>query len=246
MLITTTGIILRKIDYQNSSVIATVLTRKNGKIALLAKAAKKPRSQFSGKLHVGNIVEVVYYFKESRSVQIIKEISYAEKTFENQRQLEKVALTMMTAELVNQLVHEGESNEPVLIFLKNFLVWLNQTSLNPKYIFAYNQIKLADLMGIGLSLNLHSEVEPEQQPMYLNVQEGTISDMADSNNCYKLTPNQTFYIKKALKSHGVSILNCNFEKNEYKNLIRHLDTYFHYHFEGMRKRRSDAVFEQII
>lgn len=73
MITTSTAIVLRSIDYQGSSKIITVLSRTHGKIALIAKGAKKPKNKLAGAIEVGNILEVTYYYKASRNIQTLAE-----------------------------------------------------------------------------------------------------------------------------------------------------------------------------
>lgn len=246
MLVHTTGIVLRTVDYQNSSIIATVLSEAKGKIALLAKGAKKPKSRLSGKLGIGNIIDFVCYFKDSRSVQLLKEADYAEKNFNISSDLKKTAIATMTIEQVNQFVQDGEKNQMIYLFLKKFLMWLNATSDDPTQIFAYNQVRLAHIMGIGLKLETRLKKDSNPAKSFLNVRDGTISDGAQSDLSYKLTPKQTLYLKLALLTKSSNVLTFDIPNNEYKLLIRHLDSYFKYHFDELRPRKSDFIFDQLI
>jgi len=246
MITSTEGIILRTISFRSSSIIATILTRKHGKIGILAKGAKNQKSKLGGKLRVGNIVEVVYYYKESRSVQILKEIDYAVKTFNNHSNMAKMAVATMTLELINQLVQDGEQNEGIYQFISRFLPWLNSTEKDPTGIFAYNQVQLADIMGIGLTLKLPEHKISDTEVSYLHIKEGLITAESSNDLCYKLSPKQTLYIKLALTLKSSTILDVDFEENEYSNLIHTLDLYFKYHFDSIRERKSDRIFEKIL
>lgn len=246
MIVSTEGIILRTISFRSSSIIATILTRKHGKIAILAKGAKNKKSKLGGKLRVGNIVEVVYYYKETRSVQILKEIDYAVKTFNNQSNMAKMAIATMTIELINQLVQDGEQNSRIFEFITRFLPWLNDTKRDPTGIFAYNQIQLAEIMGIGLTLKLSECKISDLGESYMQIKEGLITSENSDDLCYKLTPNQTLYLKLALTQKSSKILDIDFIENEYSNLIHYLDLYFKYHFDSIRERKSDRIFEKIL
>ena len=246
MITSTEGIILRTISFRSSSIIATVLTQEHGKIGILAKGAKNQKSKLGGKLRVGNIVEVVYYYKESRSIQILKEIDYAVKTFNNHSNMAKMAVATMTLELISQLVQDGEQNNQIYQFSTRFLTWLNDMQGDPTGIFAYNQIQLADIMGIGLALKIPEGRISDIKVSYLHIKEGLISPDSTNDLCYKLTPNQTLYMQLALTSKSSKILDINFEDNEYSNLIHNLDLYFKYHFDSIRERKSDQIFEKIL
>lgn len=243
MISNTEAIIFRTVDYQESSKIVTMFTREHGKIALMVRSAKKPKSKFSGLIEIGNILEVVYYYKSSRSVQILTEASYAEKNKHLHTDFEKMATMTSAIELTAQLLHDNEVNEPLFDFTKKMLVWLNSADIHPPKMFPYLQIRLAALTGIGLQLDLNKSADKTN---YLNLESGLITNDSISSHSYKLTQAQYQYLSIALKSQSSKLFTIPFQTGELKALIDHLDRYLKYHVEGLRDRKSDAIFEQIL
>lgn len=240
----TPAIVFRTVDYGESSRIVTLFTRTQGKLAVMVHGAKKPKSRFSGLMEVGNLLEVVYYFKSSRSVQTLKEASYLEKTFNLRQNFEKMAVATSALELINQLLHEGETNTAMFDFSHKVLVWLNETERSVRTLFPYLQVRLMDLMGIGL--RAVRDWEPEASHGYLNLETGTVSSVAEGDHTYKLNARQLHYVVLALRARSTSLLEFELESAELKNLIYMLDVYFKYHLEGIKDRKSDAIFEQIL
>jgi DNA repair protein RecO len=220
-----------------------MFTQEHGKIALMVRGAKKPKSKFSGLMEVGNILDVVYYYKLSRSVQILSEASYAEKLMNLRMDFEKMATMIPAVELISQLLHENEVNKPLFSFTKTMLGWLNDTDIHPPLIFPYLQIRLADLMGIGLQLDTGNT---DSQTNFLNIESGLITTKSISSHSYKLTQNQFHYVSIALQSKSSTLFSIAFNTGELKALIGNLDRYLKYHVEGLRDRKSDAIFEQIL
>lgn len=243
MITHTEAIIFKSVDYRESSKIVTMFTHDHGKIALMVRGVKKPKSKFSGLIDIGNILDVVYYYKSSRSVQILSEASYAEKNYNLRSDFEKMATMTSAVELISQLLHENEVNKPVFNFTKNMLIWLNNSDVHPPRIFPYIQIRLADLMGIGLQLDPSN---PEGKSNYLNLESGLVTTQNISTRSYKLSHNQLFYVQKALQTQSSSLFEIPFETGELKGLIKNLDLYLKYHVEGLKDRKSDAIFEQIM
>lgn len=239
----TTAIILKTVDYGDSSKILTVFSREDGKIALIAHSAKKPKSKFSGLTETGNILDIVYYYKESRSVQTLKEASYADKTYQLRQDFEKMAVSLSALELIGQLLHEHEVNEPLFDFTRTFLLWLNETTASPAAVFPYLQLRLTALMGLDLQLTDSKDSSP---PYYLNIETGSVSGTGRSSRSYKLSNRQFKYIYRTLQSRSASVFDIPFENGELKELVTYLDRYFYYHVEGMRQRKSDAIFEQLL
>lgn len=243
MITHTEAIIFRSVDYQESSKIVTMFTREHGKIALMVRGVKKPKSKFSGLIEIGNILDVVYYYKSSRSVQILSEASYAVKNDKLRIDFEKMATMTSAIELISQLLHDSEVNKPLFDFTKKMLTWLNSADIHPPILFPYLQIRLAALTGIGLQADLNNS---DDQTNYLSLESGYITTESISSHSYKLTQTQTHYIRIALQAKSSKLFNLPFETGELKSLIDHLDRYLKYHVEGLRDRKSDAIFEQIL
>ncbi|NGP89835.1 DNA repair protein RecO [Fodinibius halophilus] len=243
MITHTEAIIFRTVDYQESSKIVTMFTREHGKIALMVRGAKKPKSKFSGLIEVGNILDVVYYHKSSRSVQILSEASYAVKNDQLRVNFEKMATMTSAIELISQLLHDDEVNKPLFDFSKKMLTWLNTADIHPPVMFPYLQIRLAALTGIGLQLDVN---QTEEETNYFNLESGLITTESISSHSYKLTQTQYDYIRIALQARSSKLFEMPFDTGELGSLIDHLDRYLKYHVEGLRDRKSDAIFEQIL
>lgn len=243
MITHTEAIVFKSVDYQESSKIVTMFTREHGKIALMVRGVKKVKSKFSGLIEIGNILDVVYYHKSSRSVQILSEASYAVKNKNLRIDFEKMATMTSALELISQLLHDNEVNEPLFDFTKNMLTWLDEADVHPPKIFPYLQVRLAALTGIGLQLDVAS---PNGKTNYLNLESGLITTESISSHSYKLTQNQYRYVQIAAQAQSSTLFDIPFKNGELKALIQHLDRYLKYHVEGLRDRKSDAIFEQIL
>lgn len=247
MICHTSAIIFRTVDYSESSKIVTLFTEEHGKIAVMVHGAKKPKSKFSGVMEVGNLLDVVYYYKPSRSVQTLSEASYLEKTFKIRTTFEKMATVTSAVELMNQLLHEEEVNKPMFEMGKRFILWLDQTEKSPQQIFPYLQIRLADITGHGLQLHMdEAEQETTGPEYYFNLETGRIATESAASYSYKLSPNQFRYVQLALQARNTRLLDIPFETGELKQLVEHMDRYFKFHVEGFRDRKSDAIFEQLL
>lgn len=242
MIVHTESIVFRTVDYSESSKIVTLFTREQGKVAVMVHGARKPKNKFSGLMEVGNLLETVYYYKSTRSVQTLSEASYLEKNLNLRTNFRKMAVMISSVELINQLLHEGEVNEPLFRRTRNFLVWLDRTGRDPRRIFPYLQVRLAEDMGLGISL----KAKEGGGDYYLTVETGQVSPDNSSSHSYKLTQNQLVYVRHALQESGSRLFEVPFEGGELKALVDLLDRYLQYHVEGLRKRRSDAIFEQIL
>jgi DNA repair protein RecO (recombination protein O) len=100
MISTSNAIILRCIDYQESSKIITALSETHGKISLIAKGAKKPKNKLAGVIEVGNILEVTYYYKPSRNIQTLAEASIVYQSLNFRKDFDKASILYSALELI--------------------------------------------------------------------------------------------------------------------------------------------------
>lgn len=244
MVTKTEAVVLRTIDYSESSQIVTLFTRKHGVIAVIAKGAKRPKSKFAALMVPGQVLEVVVYVKPTRSVQTLSEASPMLKLDQLRIDLEKMAIATTSLELINQVLHENEVNELLFAFLVKFLRWVNEYEKPSRVIFPYVQLRVMELIGIGLQPE--SSVDEETSNGYMNIESGTLSSHPEGDQSIRLTSRQFIFLRKSLHSKKQSIFDIDFKKSELSELIEYLDRYIRYHIEGVKPRKSDQIFEKIL
>ncbi len=242
MLAKSTAIVLRIVDFKESSKIVTLLTEGYGKIAVMARGVNKPKSKFAGLMQPGNLLDVMFYYKQTRSVQNLSEANLADQTWKIRSDIEKMAIATATLEMLEQLTHENEENQEFFEFGKSLLVWLHQSKLSPKYLFPYIQMRLSDLLGVGLQ----AMESPVQNGYFLNIDEGSVSGMQGSGMAFRLSETQAYYMELVFSGKKSQILKNDFASVEIKNLIHHLDVYIKHHIPEIRDRRSDYIFQQLL
>lgn len=243
MVTKTEAVVLRTVDYSESSLIVTLFTRKHGVIAVIAKGAKRPKSKFAALMVPGQVLEVVVYIKGTRSVQTLSEASYMLKLDQLRIDLEKLALATTTLELINQVLHENEVNELLFAFLVKFLRWINSYDHPGRIIFPYVQLRVMEHIGIGIQPEDKLE---ETSGAYMNIELGTLSTETEGAESIPLTPGQFQFIRDTIASKKQSIFEIDLKKNELSDLIEYLDRYIRYHIEGVKPRKSDEIFEKIL
>ncbi len=264
MITDTSAIVLKTIPFSESSLIVTLLSEMHGKMAVMARGARRNKNKFGGLLQPGAILDVSYYFKSTRDVQNLSDVTQKMATWRIHQNMEKMAIGMVTLELCEQMSHEYEPMPDMSAFLTGFLAWLHETESNPRFLFPYIQFRLAHIAGIGITLYLpenatgpeeisarshtgHMVNEPQNEfTCYLNVESGSITEKADSGLCFGLTKSQSKYLRYIADGKNSLLLKADFPVSDIKHLIHHLDAYLQFHLEGIRGRRSDAIFEQIL
>lgn len=107
----TEAVVLRGVDFSETSRIVTFLTPARGRMACLAKGARRKNSRFAAALDTFNRVELVYYWKDGRGVQNLAEAAILDTYSGIKRSLEKTAYGAFVLELAGRTVHENEPSE---------------------------------------------------------------------------------------------------------------------------------------
>ncbi len=251
MIVDTSAIVLKTVTFSESSLIVTMLSNEHGKMAAMARGARRNKNKFGGLLQPGSVLDVTYYYKPTREVQNLNDVTQRKATWQMHQQVEKMAIGLATLEMCEQLCHEHEPMPDIFTFLEDFLSWLHTTEANPKNLFPYIQFRLAQLTGIAISWDTGTPMQPGNSPdgnfdCYLNVEGGRISLSPDDGIHFALTKSQSHYLRCIRNGKRSLLLTEPFPATEIRNLIHHLDVYFQYHMEGVKARRSDAIFQQIL
>ncbi len=242
MITHTQAIILKSVDYQDSSKILTVLSQKHGKIALIARGVKRPKSKLAGVIEIGNILDVVYYYKPTRSVQSLTEASINSGSLVFRSDFQKAAILYSVLEFSSQLIHENEENSSLFNFLSTFITWLAEVDSVHPSIFPYVQVRCAELLGFNISFDQADTFNN----MFFDISHGQVSQNYQTELSYKLTVKQSRFLHLAISSRSLSILQLGLAGSELKQLIHHLDVYYKYHIDGYQDRKSDSIFDQML
>lgn len=118
---------LRSVEYGDLDLITTFFTLLHGKVAALAKNAKKSRRRFGGSLELFSVVDIVYaHGKKKRGLPILSE-STVVRHFENIRtNITKTAYASFWAEMVYMWAEEGQAHEDLFYLLVHALGLINE------------------------------------------------------------------------------------------------------------------------
>jgi len=120
------GIVVRKTEYQESSKILMVYTKKYGNISVIGKGARRQGSPLSASLEVFNYISFIIYHKFERDVQPVKE-SVIIESFENIKSSPELYKTGMA--ILYIIKHIGKTGEYFPLLL-NSLRKLNEGNID--------------------------------------------------------------------------------------------------------------------
>ena len=107
----TEGVVLRGVDFSETSRIVTFLTPGRGRLACIAKGVRRKNSPAAAVLDTFNRVELVYYWKDGRAVQTLAEAALLDGFGDIKKDLAKGAFVAFPLEIASKVAHEDEPSE---------------------------------------------------------------------------------------------------------------------------------------
>lgn len=124
----TEAIVLRGVDFSETSRIVTFLTPERGRLACMAKGLRRPKSELAAVLDTFHRVELVFHWKDSRSVHPLQEVSLLDGYPGLRRDLSKSGYAALPLEVALRAVHEDEPAEAAYGALRNGLEAMNAST----------------------------------------------------------------------------------------------------------------------
>lgn len=173
-IIRTEAIVLRSINYGETSQIITLFTREKGKITVMAKGARRPKSSFGSTLQPMAYTQVVFYYKPTRDMQTLSESAHVEPFHALGRDLEKIGIGLRVVELVYALLEAEDAQPEVFALLLQVLRRLNETSSRIANVWPYFQLRLARALGVAPSVDREAVERLSDEGGVLALERGSI------------------------------------------------------------------------
>src|SRR5262245_66586552 len=105
----TQAIVLKLVEFSETSCVLTLFTEDFGKIGALAKGARRAKSPFEGALDLLALVRIVFLHKSSEALDLLTEARLERRFRCAQRDLARLYAGSYVAEQVDELSERGES-----------------------------------------------------------------------------------------------------------------------------------------
>jgi len=102
------ALVLRVVDFSETSVVATLFTREFGKIHGLAKGARRPKGPFESALDLLSLCRLVFLRKSSDALDLLTEAKLERRFRAAARGLSYLYAGYYVAELLDELTHDGD------------------------------------------------------------------------------------------------------------------------------------------
>lgn len=148
----TEAVVLRGVDFSETSRIVTFLTPDRGRLACMAKGVRRKNSPLAAVLDTFNHVELIYLWKERREVQTLAEATLLDGFGGVKADLAKTAFAAFPLELAAKVAHENEPSQALFATLLRGLRGLNTWAGHVPLHVAWQVLHLLGAAGFEPSL----------------------------------------------------------------------------------------------
>ena len=227
MIVNTSAIVLKSFSYGESSLIARCFSKKNGKISLIIKGAKKSKSSKAPYFQPLCYIDIVYNHKLNRDLHILSKVNFRQYWSKILDDLYRVSLAMSILELTDKTISDNDPNPSLFLILKEVLNAFNNTLIDPKVLFWFYECAL--LNNLGFQSNLE---DPKLPGLVL-------PKIKNDSNCIA--------VLSSLLSGNINQLQKIKVSKQTSSLISdYLWSLIDYHFEGLSSIKSFRVVKKLL
>jgi len=234
----TETIVLNKFNYGDTSSIVTLFSADDGKFNVIVKGARSPKSKYGKIIDPVNHLQIVYYKKESRDLQLLTSAEIIDHYPGIKSDLERIKYAYAIIELVKNLLAEHEANQKLFKGLIRILTRLDAPNENPGITFGRFFIFFLKEIGYGVQIEnctVCKENFFSGKSVYYNFDKGLICGKCrkEAVENYDINPELLQYLR-CLKD-NVTIENLNSSVIRKANLF--LEQHLIYHvpdFKGIQ------------
>ncbi len=239
-IIKTNAIVLKKLDYQNTSKIATFYTYNYGKISAIIKGARSAKSQIGPVVDVLNEVQLVVYKKNTRSVQIVSQVELL-RYFKNiKSDLKKLKYSSAVIELLNSLILESEINFKLYKGTIRILELMDSSTGKAEFLFVKYFLFFLKELGYQLSFDNCAVCGKKfkKGKKAFNYEIGFICEICMKNSLYSIEFDEELF--ELIKDLTYKASKTPYNQNQLNKILYFLEKYLIYHnpeFAGIKSLR---------
>ncbi|MCY3760445.1 MAG: DNA repair protein RecO [Gemmatimonadetes bacterium] len=147
-IVKTRAVVVRTRRMGETSKLVTLYSEEFGKLKVVAKGARRPKSKFGAALEVMTEVQAVCYLREDRDLQTLSECDVVQSFPALLRDFRRLSFASAACESIDRIAIEQEPNQRLYRCLTGVLAALEE--VDPEQIeslFWYFQLRLAEALG---------------------------------------------------------------------------------------------------
>ncbi len=228
------GILLKKINYSETSLILHFFTLEHGFQTYLFQGGKKKKGNM---LQALSIMELAVYHRPESDLGKITSIAadFIPQTIPYDPI--KSGLAFFMTEVIEQILRSSDRDQRMYDFLAQEIRWIDDSKVITNYPIWF-LLKMAEKTGFGLQCH-----DPEGH--IFDLQAGIISNQTPEGHAFE-QDDSVDQLSHLLHTDKTNFLAYHIHKTHRMRIIGHLISYYRWHIEGFRPPKSLEVMQAIL
>ncbi len=245
-IIRTEAVVLRGLDYGETSRIVTLFTRDQGKLSVMAKGARRTKSPFGSTLQPMAYTQVVYYYKPTRTLQTLTESSHVTAFHRLHRSLDKITIGLRIVELLDGLMEDENPQPAVFELLLQSLDALDGAEARVDNLWPFVQLRIARILGVAPAIDRERVEAVTDASGLLSLANGGVYPKTDRPSHARPAPRSALRAFAILARADLDVvLRMELAPTTRATVQRLVADYMRFHFESAYPTRSRDVIAQL-
>ncbi|MBX7166822.1 MAG: DNA repair protein RecO [Pirellulales bacterium] len=172
-----TAIVLRTVDFSETSSVVTLFTREFGKLSALAKGARRPKGPFESALDLLCLSRIVFLRKSHEALDLLTEAKLERRFRIRGRELSSLYGAYYVAELLNELTHDYDAHPALFDVAEHTLLALATSGSIPALLLRFELaalVLLGHLPSLRFCVECGASVEPTGRVAFAQLAGGVL------------------------------------------------------------------------
>jgi DNA repair protein RecO (recombination protein O) len=239
MLVKTRGVILHKIKYTDSGLIVQVYTRDLGRLAFLIKGMRSRKSgKHSALFQPMIILDLVFYYKEARGMQLLKEFTVSYLPSEIYSDIKKGTVAIFLCEVLTSVLREEAPHFEMYDYIEESVKYFNNS------VAGYSNFHIAFLIGLCSYLGFEPGVKIEENNKYFDLLNGAFVSLQPGHGEYA-DAEISSVLARFFRASYDDIANIALTGKQRNEVLDTILRYYSVHLPGLKKIHSLEVLKEI-
>lgn len=152
-IVKTEAVVLSKVNYGDTSLIISVYTEQFGKLSVIIKGGRNPKSKYGIIADTLNHIQLVLYKKDTRELQLLSSVDIISHFPRIKEDIEKTQYALAVVELIKRLTVDSEANKRLFKGLTKILSLIDSEKEHPGVLFGRFYIFFLSELGYAIQIS---------------------------------------------------------------------------------------------
>ncbi|MCH7859525.1 MAG: DNA repair protein RecO [Candidatus Marinimicrobia bacterium] len=240
------AVVLKTIDYSDTSLIVRLFTEQFGKVTVIAKGARRSKQAPAGILRPPNHLAVWYQHKDERDIQTLTKFEFVTRYSRLSSDLAKSAAAMVTIEMLDRAIHDFDPHPILFRLVTATLRHLNLSEEDVSVMLHFYQLQLSRQLGFAPHLNTCMNCGRPLSEAALDLTTGELMCIqCRPGGALRLPPQAVDYLQDLGRIHIARLGTVHPPDQAKKEVGQFLLKYLFFHVDGMSNMKSMTFWQQV-